>query len=269
VIYNRLADVHVRGHASREELKIIHRLVRPRYFVPIHGEYRHLVLHRDLAISARHGRGRCVRPHRRRGAGDHEDGARGDRHHLTTSTWTASASATSTTSCCATGSTWRTTGSVVFVARSTVTTASSSRQPEVMSHGFVGPDEEPDPRWRACSWSWTVLGGDDGASTGRDVHDTLKDDVATICTGDSPAPAGDPGDAGGVDVAHAGYPTENTHRRAVLAGTGAPRRSEAMARTKTRRPRASPRRGPRRSDPRHHSSPSGGSSRAPRSWARS
>src|SRR5690606_4625990 len=50
VIYNRLADVHVRGHASREELRIIHRLVRPRYFMGIHGEYRHLVLHRELAI---------------------------------------------------------------------------------------------------------------------------------------------------------------------------------------------------------------------------
>ena len=51
VIYSRLAAVHVHGHAAREELKIIHRLVQPRHFVPIHGEYRHLVLHRELAIS--------------------------------------------------------------------------------------------------------------------------------------------------------------------------------------------------------------------------
>jgi ribonuclease J len=49
VIYNRLADVHVRGHAAREELKIIHRLVRPRYFVPIHGEYRQLARHARVA----------------------------------------------------------------------------------------------------------------------------------------------------------------------------------------------------------------------------
>ena len=49
VIYNRISDVHVRGHAAREELKIIHRLVRPRYFLPIHGEYRHLVHHSRLA----------------------------------------------------------------------------------------------------------------------------------------------------------------------------------------------------------------------------
>ena len=50
VIYNRLAPVHVRGHAAREELKIVHMLVQPQYFVGIHGEHRHLVLHRELAI---------------------------------------------------------------------------------------------------------------------------------------------------------------------------------------------------------------------------
>ena len=40
----------VRGHAAREELKIVHRLVQPRHFAGIHGEHRHLVMHRDLAI---------------------------------------------------------------------------------------------------------------------------------------------------------------------------------------------------------------------------
>lgn len=45
------ADVHVSGHASREELKLLLRLIRPRYFVPIHGEYRHLVEHCGLAQS--------------------------------------------------------------------------------------------------------------------------------------------------------------------------------------------------------------------------
>ncbi|MEX1255078.1 MAG: ribonuclease J [Dehalococcoidia bacterium] len=49
VLYNRIANVHVRGHAAQEELKIVHSLVRPTYFVPIHGEYRHMVLHADLA----------------------------------------------------------------------------------------------------------------------------------------------------------------------------------------------------------------------------
>jgi ribonuclease J len=51
VLYNRIADVHVRGHAAQEELKIVLTLVRPQYFVPVHGEYRHLVLHADLAQS--------------------------------------------------------------------------------------------------------------------------------------------------------------------------------------------------------------------------
>lgn len=51
VLYNRIANVHVRGHAAQEELKIMLSLVRPRYFVPIHGEYRHLALHAELARS--------------------------------------------------------------------------------------------------------------------------------------------------------------------------------------------------------------------------
>jgi ribonuclease J len=49
VFHNQNADVHVSGHGSQEELKLVLRLVRPRYFVPIHGEYRHLVSHRALA----------------------------------------------------------------------------------------------------------------------------------------------------------------------------------------------------------------------------
>jgi len=49
VLYNRAANIHVRGHASREELKIIQGLLQPEYFVPIHGEYRHLVTHARLA----------------------------------------------------------------------------------------------------------------------------------------------------------------------------------------------------------------------------
>lgn len=49
VIYQALADVHVSGHAFKEELKLIHRLVRPKFFIPVHGEHRHLVLHAKLA----------------------------------------------------------------------------------------------------------------------------------------------------------------------------------------------------------------------------
>ncbi len=42
-------DVHVSGHACREELKLIHSLVKPEYFVPVHGEYKHLAAHAELA----------------------------------------------------------------------------------------------------------------------------------------------------------------------------------------------------------------------------
>lgn len=51
VIYERSSGVHVSGHASQEELKIMINLVRPRYFVPIHGEYRHLMRHAHIAES--------------------------------------------------------------------------------------------------------------------------------------------------------------------------------------------------------------------------
>ena len=51
VIYEALAEVHVSGHARKEELKLIHTLTKPRYFMPVHGEYRHLVQHARLAQS--------------------------------------------------------------------------------------------------------------------------------------------------------------------------------------------------------------------------
>ncbi|QQY80568.1 ribonuclease J [Keratinibaculum paraultunense] len=50
VIYESLADVHVSGHACQEELKLIHTLLNPKYFIPVHGEYRHLKRHEELAI---------------------------------------------------------------------------------------------------------------------------------------------------------------------------------------------------------------------------
>jgi ribonuclease J len=51
VIYDKLAQVHVHGHGSQEELKLMLTLVKPKFFVPIHGEYRHLSLHARLAQS--------------------------------------------------------------------------------------------------------------------------------------------------------------------------------------------------------------------------
>ena len=49
VIYKDLEDVHVSGHACKEELKLIHNLVHPKFFLPVHGEYRHLKHHAELA----------------------------------------------------------------------------------------------------------------------------------------------------------------------------------------------------------------------------
>lgn len=49
VIYESLAEVHVSGHACQEELKLINRLVKPKFFIPVHGEYRHLRRHAILA----------------------------------------------------------------------------------------------------------------------------------------------------------------------------------------------------------------------------
>jgi ribonuclease J len=49
VIYEAISGVHVSGHASQEELKLMLNLVRPKFFIPIHGEYRHLIHHAQLA----------------------------------------------------------------------------------------------------------------------------------------------------------------------------------------------------------------------------
>ena len=49
VIYESMYDVHVSGHACQEELKILHRLVKPKYFIPVHGEQKHLRKHAELA----------------------------------------------------------------------------------------------------------------------------------------------------------------------------------------------------------------------------
>lgn len=51
VIYSDIADIHVSGHACQEELKLIHSLIKPKFFMPVHGEYRHLIAHARLAES--------------------------------------------------------------------------------------------------------------------------------------------------------------------------------------------------------------------------
>lgn len=51
VVYESMYEVHVSGHACQEELKIIQALTKPKYFIPVHGEQKHLRKHADLAIS--------------------------------------------------------------------------------------------------------------------------------------------------------------------------------------------------------------------------
>ena len=49
VVYNDIADIHVSGHAAQEDLKLINRMVKPKFFMPVHGEYRMLKRHAELA----------------------------------------------------------------------------------------------------------------------------------------------------------------------------------------------------------------------------
>lgn len=51
VIYDELSEVHASGHACQEEIKTIHALTKPKFFIPIHGEYRHLRMHKQLAMA--------------------------------------------------------------------------------------------------------------------------------------------------------------------------------------------------------------------------
>jgi len=50
VIYQTLSEIHSSGHANREELKMMFALIKPKFFIPVHGEYRHLKQHRELAM---------------------------------------------------------------------------------------------------------------------------------------------------------------------------------------------------------------------------
>ena len=181
VVYNRIADVHVRGHAAQEELKIVHRIVKPRHFIGIHGEYRHLVMHRDLALRL------GMAPENAFVLTDgnvleiDEDGARmgesvpadyvyvdglgigdvdqivlRDRAHLASD------------------------GMLVVVAAVDRHSGRLVRPPEVMSHGFVGPEQEPALLEGVQQLVTDKLGGEGDRVDWSAVHETLKDDVAAF-----------------------------------------------------------------------------------------
>ncbi len=180
VIYNRLAPVHVRGHAAQEELKIIHRIVRPRHFIGIHGEYRHLVLHRQLAITLGMSEEDAITLTNGDVLEIDEDGARivdhvsaeyvyvdglgvGDVDHIVLRDRQHLASD----------------GMVVVVVALDRQRGELLRPPEVMSHGFVGPEEEPEIIEGVRQVVMDLLGGESQHVDWTGIRETLKDDVAT------------------------------------------------------------------------------------------
>lgn len=62
VVYSALSAVHVSGHACQEELKLVYTLVKPKYFIPVHGEYRHLKQHAMLVERLGHKRSNIIIP---------------------------------------------------------------------------------------------------------------------------------------------------------------------------------------------------------------
>lgn len=179
VIYNRLEPVHVRGHAAQEELKIIHRLVRPKHFIGIHGEYRHLVLHRELAISLGMNEDDALTIVDGDVMEIDEDGARvvdkvsaeyvyvdglgvGDVDHIVLRDRQHLASD----------------GMVVVVVARDRQHGGLQGPPEVMTHGFVGPEEEPAIIDGIRALVADRLGGEHASADWVGIRDTLKDDIA-------------------------------------------------------------------------------------------
>ena len=181
VVYNRIAPVHVRGHAAREELKIVHRLVQPRHFAGIHGEHRHLVMHRELAIDL----GIAEDDAFVLSDGDvleiSEDGAAivdvvpadyvyvdgigiGDVDHIVLRDRRRLAS---DGMCVVVVAVDRRRGALVGV-------------PQVLLHGFVGPEEEELITERVCQLVASLAAGEGGRFDWTDWRETLEDEVARL-----------------------------------------------------------------------------------------
>ena len=180
VIYSLIAPVHVRGHAAREELKIVHSLVKPRYFVGIHGEHRHLVHHRELAIDlGTHPDDAFVLTDGDvleitgdeaavvgsvpaeyvyvdgLGVGDVDHVVLRDRRHLAED------------------------GMLVVVAAIDRRRGELTGPPEVMTHGFVGPEEERAVIEGVRRLVADLFGGEDRHLDWTAMRERLKDEVAS------------------------------------------------------------------------------------------
>ncbi len=181
VVYNRIAPVHVRGHAAREELKIIHRLVQPRHFIGIHGEHRHLVMHHDLAVKL----GLDEDDAFVLSDGDvleiRDDGASvvdqvsadyvyvdgigiGDIDHIVLRERRRLAAEGI---CVVVVTIDRRRGKLVGV-------------PQVLSHGFIGPEEEDLITERVRQLVADLAGGEGGRLDWTDWRETLEDEVARL-----------------------------------------------------------------------------------------
>ena len=180
VIYSLIAPVHVRGHAAREELKIVHSLVKPRYFVGIHGEHRHLVHHRELAIDlGAHPDDAFVLTDGDvleitedeaavvgsvpaeyvyvdgLGVGDVDHVVLRDRRHLAED------------------------GMLVVVVAIDRRRGELTGPPEVMTHGFVGPEEERATVEGVRRLVADLFGGEDRHLDWTAMRERLKDEVAS------------------------------------------------------------------------------------------
>jgi len=179
VLYNRVSNIHVRGHASREELKIIQGLLMPEYFVPIHGEYRHLVIHARLAESVGVPAGNAfvltdgdvleIDAEKAwvgervpasyvyidgLGIGDVDQHILRDRAHLSTD------------------------GVVVIIATVDKQTGAMERAPEVLSRGFVDVEEREELLDRCRDVVGRALGGSAHYAEIGDINSRIRDAVS-------------------------------------------------------------------------------------------
>ena len=179
VIYHDLADVHVSGHGSREDHKLMLALTRPRFFMPMHGEYRHLILHsrtaRATGIPPEHivitesGRATEVRPNSIRpgervsdghvlvdglSVGEIGEAVLRDRRHLSRD------------------------GFLVAIVAMNPATGEVVADPEILTRGFVYVAEAEDLIEEAKARVWEAL---EGAAPTSAVREKIKDALAEFC----------------------------------------------------------------------------------------